>query len=73
MSSGLTIGDIDLGDKVIDHEFRIKFLFKILEWIVNNNKLRGPSPEEMKKMKEEIVKQLKTDYPKAGIEFKEKT
>lgn len=73
--SGLKIGDLDIGDKVLDHEFRVRFLFKLFEWLINNNPTtlpNRPSPEDLKQIREEIIGQLKKEYPTAGIEFKEK-
>lgn len=69
--SGIKIGDFDLGDKVLDHEYKIRLLTKLLEWIVNNNTLKGPTPEELKKIRDDIILEIKELYPKLDIKYTE--
>jgi hypothetical protein len=56
--SGLQIGDIDIGDQVVDNEYRIKFLTKLVEWIINQNNLKAPSPNDISAIRNAIVSEM---------------
>ena len=68
--SGIKLGDIDVGDQVVDNEFRIKFLTKLIEWLVNHNMPQKPTPEQIQQMRTEALDELKTKYPNSGIGIK---
>lgn len=67
--SGIKVGDIDIGDQVVDNEYRIRLLFKILENIIRKNNLKGPLKEEIEAMKRDIEKELQDKYPNSGIKI----
>lgn len=67
--SGIKLGDIDVGDQIIDNEYRLRLLFKILENILKKNKLQGPLKEEIEAMKRDIEKELQEKYPNSGIKI----
>jgi hypothetical protein len=66
---GIKFGDIDVG-QIIDNEYRSKFVAKILDWLFNNNRtLVRPSPDEVEKIKQEVVSELQEKYPNMGVKL----
>lgn len=66
----IKFGEID-ANQILENEFRVGVLEKLLEWILNNNyTLTKPSPEQLNGLRNEIVTQLQRKYPNSGINFK---
>lgn len=69
--SGIKVGEIDIGDQVLDNQFRILILTSIVSWILaNNNNINKPTEADVKKFREEAIKELQQKYPKSGIKLK---
>lgn len=68
---GIKFGEID-ASQILQNEFRLAVLEKIVEMIANNNKdtLRIPSLDDVNGIKDAIVEDLKKKYPKSDIELK---
>ncbi len=67
---GIKFGEIS-SEQILENEFRIGVLEKLLEWIINNNEtLTKPAINDIRTIKEEIVATLKPKYPKSKIELK---
>lgn len=68
---GIKFGEID-ASQILQNEFRLAVLEKIVERIANNNKdtLRLPSVDDVNGIKDAIVEGLKKKYPKSDIELK---
>ena len=68
----IKFGEID-ASQILDNEFRINVLERLLEWILNNNfSLTKPTEEQLNKIREEVVENLKRKYPNSGITFNKK-
>jgi len=69
---GIKFGDIDSG-QILENEFRIGVLEKLVEFIVNNNAtLNKPNPEQIEEIKQLVAANLKEKYPNSGISIKKK-
>jgi hypothetical protein len=67
---GIKIGDIDIANQVINNEFKQKLVGKVIDWIfANNAQLNRPTPEELEKIKEEIVRELQKKYPNSDVKL----
>ncbi len=67
---GVKFGEID-SNQILQNEFRIGVLEKLLEWILGNNiTMTRPSQKEIEEIKKSVIAQLKQKYPKSGIEYK---
>ena len=70
---GIKIGDIDIAGQIIDNEFRIGILEKILEKLLNTNKtLVLPTQSEIEEFRAKTASELKIKYPNSGIEYTKK-
>ncbi|WP_396179647.1 hypothetical protein [Flavobacterium sp.] len=70
---GIKIGDIDIANQIIDNDFRIGVLEKILEKLLNSNKnLVLPTQMEIEDFREKTATELKAKYPNSGIEYTKK-
>ena len=68
---GVKFGEIDSG-QILDNEFRLRILEKILEGLMNSNPtLVGPSQGQVEDIKRSIVSDLQKKYPNSGISYKE--
>ena len=68
---GITFGEID-ANQILENEFRINVLERLLDWILQNNALRvQPDERVIHEIKKEVVKLLQKKYPNSGIELKE--
>lgn len=63
------VGGIDIDKQSLENEFLTRLIDKYLEWIIKANKLKEPTEEQIKKMREKVLEDLKEKYPDAGIEF----
>jgi|WetSurMetagenome_2_1015567.scaffolds.fasta_scaffold833588_1 hypothetical protein len=69
---GIKFGEID-SDQILDNEFRIKNLEKLIQWIlVNNPTLRQPSDADLKNFQHDVLSDLQKKYPKSGIKLENK-
>lgn len=68
--SGLKVGEMDIGDQVLDNEYKIKLLFKILQKILDKNKtLHGITKEEFEEIKRTVEIELQKKYPKSDVKI----
>lgn len=69
----IKIGDFDIANQLLDNEFRVSVLEKLLEKILNNNRnLVLPSQEELDLIRQKTAEELKKKYPNSGIEYNKK-
>ena len=62
------IGGIDLGKSIINLEYQLYRIQKILEWVLNNNaSLNKPDLAAMGRIEDEVLEMLQKKYPEAGI------
>jgi len=67
---GVRFGEID-SNQILQNEFRIGVMEKLLEWTLNNNStVTRPFPEDIEEIKKSVIAQLRQKYPKSGIEYK---
>jgi len=67
----IKFGEID-ANQILDNEFRLSVLERLLEVILNNNPdLNKPTPQDISNIRQQVVENLKKKYPKSGIEFKQ--
>jgi len=67
---GIKFGEID-SSQILNNEFKIKVLERILEWILNkNNSLIKPSQQDIIEIRENTVKDLRKKYPDSGINLR---
>lgn len=68
---GVKFGEID-STQIIENEFRIGTLEKILDWLIANNpSIQGLSQSVIDQTKREVVEALQQKYPNSGVEFKQ--
>jgi len=65
---GVKFGEID-ASQILQNEFRLGVLEKIIMWIANNNNLNLPSTEDVIEIRKAVVADLKKKYPKSEIEL----
>lgn len=69
--SGIKFGDIDIGDQVVDNEYKIRILNKIVALILQKAAFTQPiTQQELDKLVEEAAKEIKDKYPNSGIQIK---
>lgn len=67
---GIKFGEID-SSQILDNEFRIGVLEKLLEFILNNNpNIVKPTEENINDIRNAAIEVLKKKYPNSGIERK---
>ncbi len=68
--SGLKVGEIDIGDQVLDNEYKIKLLFKLLQKIIEKNPtLQNVTQQEFETIKKNVEKELQDKYPKSDVKI----
>lgn len=65
--SGIKLGEIDIGDQVLDNEYRIKLLFKIIYKMAEKNPDIIVTKAELETMRKQVEKELQDKYPNSGI------
>ena len=69
----IKIGDFDVAAQLLDNEYRIGVMEKLLERVLNNNpKLILPTLDDLESFRQQTVLDLKKKYPNSGIEYKKK-
>lgn len=66
----IKIGGIDIANSVINLEFQISKLSKIVEMMLNRNlSVFSPAitPQDIKKIEEDVFEELNRKYPEAGL------
>jgi len=66
---GVKFGEIDV-TQIIENEFRIGVLERLVELLINRMPAVNVTPEELAMIRKEVVKQLQKKYPESGIELK---
>lgn len=67
----IKIGDFDIANELLNNEFRVSTLEKVLQTIIDNNKtLTLPTQEDLENIRIQTAEQLKKKYPNSGIEYK---
>ena len=67
----IKIGDFDIANQLLDNEFRIGVLEKLLEKVLNRNSgLQLPTPADLDSFRQQTAEELKRKYPNSGIEYK---
>ena len=67
---GVKFGEID-AIQILQNEYRIMVLEKLLEEIMRRNpQLNKPTQDEVNRIREQVVEQLKQKYPKSGVELR---
>ncbi len=65
---GIEIGGINLAEAIVNIDYQLLRIQKILEWVVNNNELiSAPDKETMAEINNEVTNTLKKKYPNAGV------
>ncbi len=64
---GIKFGEIDSG-QILENEYRIKVLERLVEWLMNNNsQLNKPDLRQMEAIRNDVVRELQVKYPQSGI------
>ncbi len=67
----IKVGEVDAG-QIVDNEFRIGALERILDWLIANNpQLTQPTQADINRMRRETVEVLRKKYPNSGINYTE--
>lgn len=61
----MSIGGVDLGSAVINSEYRIAVLEKIVERLAN--RVGGLSTHDIERFRDEAFANMQTKYPDAGL------
>ena len=69
----ISIGGINLAESIINLEYELNRTQRILDWIIQQNKIQTPNLAEMNKIDEEALAALVKKYPDAGISAKKKS
>lgn len=67
---GISIGGIDLADSVINAEFRIGVLERIVDRLLRVAPAGTLTEQDMKQIREAVISDLQKRYPDAGIKPK---
>jgi hypothetical protein len=71
--SGLKIGDVDVVDQVLQNEYDVKLIYKILNFIFLKGQagqpITPPTPEELDEMRQDVVRELQQKYPNSGVQL----
>lgn len=65
----IKIGGIDLTESVINSEYRILVLEKVIDILIQRTKI-GITPDEIEAIRQQAIKELDEKYPSAGIHKK---
>lgn len=65
---GIKIGDIDIGNQLLDNEFRTRVLELVVGFNARNN--RYPNETELNQIRSDVVRILQDKYPNSGIELR---
>lgn len=57
----------DTARMALDGEFLAALLDEYLDLLIEKNKLKKPTDEEIQKAREKVIKRLQEKYPKVGI------
>lgn len=64
---GIKFGEVD-SSQILENEFRIAVLEKLLEFLLaNNTEINKPTQDQINRIKEEVIGILKKKYPNSGI------
>lgn len=67
---GIKFGEVD-SSQIIENEFRIGVLERLLEYLLNHNThIIKPTDEVINEIRNSVTEALKKKYPNSGIERK---
>ena len=67
----MKIGDVDVAKSIINLEYEMLMMQRILEYITKqNSNLIMPSSEELKNFRDKVIDSLQKKYPNMGIKPK---
>ena len=68
---GIKFGEID-SSQILDNEFKLRVLEQLFDWLLGHNPdLHRPSKDDITKIRDKIIEDLKKKYPNSGIHYKE--
>jgi hypothetical protein len=65
---GVKFGEIDAA-QILDNEYKVKLVARILELLFSKNPQLGLTKEEIEEIKADIEKELQKKYPNSGIKL----
>ena len=71
---GIKIGEVDVASQIVENEYRIAVLERVVDFLLSRaTTLTGPalSPQDLNRIRKEVVAQLQKKYPNSGITLKE--
>lgn len=64
----MKVGEIDVPGSIVNLEFRVGTLERIIEYISKNNtSVKLPTPKELEDLRNEAIGELQKKYPNSGI------
>lgn len=66
----ISVGGINLAEAIINLEYELNRTQRILDWAIQNNRLKMPSVEDVKQMENAAIDDIIKKYPQAGISKK---
>lgn len=71
---GIKIGEVDVVSQIIENEFRVSVLERLVELLLGRISTMGGSPispQDLAQVRHEVVEHLKKKYPNSGIALRE--
>jgi len=70
---GIKIGEVDVASQIVENEYRIAVQERVVDFLLSRaTALTGPalSPQDLSRIRKEVVAQLQKKYPNSGITLK---
>ena len=68
----IKIGDVDLFDSAVNTEFRVAILERVIDRLLRAAPPGTLSPQDMEKIRAEVLAEMQKKYPSAGLGWKAK-